>query len=202
MTDFDKALKNLGERENSETPRQLSDLSKDEVFAIAARLIFAGSSDVVVAEALGKSKNAIARMRKKDEFQAYYKGYIEKQFGDVDIRLKARIRQIAPQIIERMLQLAAQDEHRQVSFHACKDLLDRYGVQPDITKQRMEVQFPRSLLDALRAKSREFAPKNAPKAKGKGNGADHEPNGDSPPARYLAKSSEPDRETGSSEAES
>jgi hypothetical protein len=199
-------LKTLPKRKyGSGRGTRMSQEDKDEMFAIMARLLFAGGSNEVIGQALGRPRGSIPKLRKDPDFQVYYKAYIEKQLTDVDITLRGRIKQLAPKLLERMADLALDnDKHLQVSFHATKDLLDRYGFQPETTKQRGELLFPQGTLDALRAIGKQVldakALKNAKKGSGDGAGTRALP--DSTGAKVITVESVADRTEGDSKSSS
>lgn len=97
---------------------------KMRVWAIVARMKFAGYPHPAIAETLGKSTKTVQRITKEDGFLEYFEGYIEMQTKQVDKVLRAKLVEQIPRAIDRLVDLSKQDETRHVAFLATRELLD------------------------------------------------------------------------------
>ena len=134
-----------------------SPADKLRIHALAAREMFAGRTDAEVAGATGKSVKTIQRLRKNEQFMAYYTAYVEKITKNVDRAIQAKLMNVLPARFDRMIELSKQDVSKQVAFQATKWMLEASGAISTV-KEKLNVagaiEAPKEVRDVLQAKGK------------------------------------------------
>ena len=139
-----------------------SPADKQRVFALAARFMFSGTPDGEIARAMKKTVRTVSRLRQDEGFQDYYSAYCERMLSDVDKKLKAKVAQVAPDRMDRMIALSKQDRSLHVSFLSTRWILDKASTGDKGAFSISAFQIPPELQHVLKEAGE--AAKKIPKA--------------------------------------